>query len=450
MIKQHDEIRAWLSGDLRLPIEGDIKSIEYDDKEYSWGKRIFLCSFRNPIILGDSAHSIVDIRFSVNRDIMSSNLIDFYYDDVCFSKLIGNNNYTKIVIYILGGALSEEIFLEAHRDKNCYENRGLIWVETEDKYIISKDINKEKIGYVQVDNIPSAIVKKFKLDSLLGNTVLNTKSKKKQNNKGNIACNNNIILSNSRYEYYLKLRDNGYSNNDYSSKISVITAVYNNVALIEQTIQSVINQNNKNIEHIVIDGGSTDGTVDIIKKYDSRIDYWISEPDEGIYDAMNKGIALSKGNWLIFINSDDLLASPESLDIDLEGCSNSAIAGRTLMLGDYYNWTRPVVKKKSIYRYSHQALLTKKQIFYDLSYQVASDNDYLGNYASSFEHTDKVISIFRMGGYSTDRVTMLQIKERYNVSGFISMSMLFFRLIFFHLFGKRIIEIVRVIKNKYI
>jgi len=85
-----------------------------------------------------------------------------------------------------------------------------------------------------------------------------------------------------------------------------------------------------------------------------------------------------------------------------------------------------------------------------LSYQVASDNDYLSNYASSFEHTDKIISIFRMGGYSTDRVTMLQIKERYNVSGVISMSMLFFRLIFFYLFGKRIIEIGRVFKNKYI
>ena len=140
MIKQHDEIMAWLSGDLRLPIEGDIKSIEYNDKEYSWGKRIFLCSFRTPIFQGDSAHSLVDIRFSVNGDIMSSNLIDFYYDDVCFSKLIGNNNYTKIVIYILGGALSEEIFLETYKEKKCYENRGVIWVETEDKYIISKDI----------------------------------------------------------------------------------------------------------------------------------------------------------------------------------------------------------------------------------------------------------------------------------------------------------------------
>ena len=347
--------------------------------------------------------------------------------------------------------LSEEIFLELYKDKDFYENGGVIWLETEDKYIINKDINQEKIGYVQVDNVPSAITKKIKLDTLLGNAILNIKSKKKQKyNHGNIASNNNIILSDSRYEYFLKLRDNGRSNNDYSCTISVITAVYNNVELIEQTIQSVINQNNENIEYIVIDGGSTDGTVDIIKKYDSRIDYWISEPDEGIYDAMNKGIALSKGNWLIFINSDDLLASPESLDIDLEGRSNSAIVGCTLMVGDYYSWIRPVVEKNSIYRYSHQAILTKKQMFYNLSYQVASDNDYLSNYASSFEHTDKIISIFRMGGYSTDRVTMLQIKERYNVSGVISMSMLFFRLIFFYLFGKRIIEIGRVFKNKYI
>ena len=77
--------------------------------------------------------------------------------------------------------------------------------------------------------------------------------------------------------------------------ISVVTVSYNAVLTIEQTILSVINQTYPHIEYIIIDGGSTDGTVDIIKKYANRIAYWVSEPDKGIYDAMNKGIRKENG-----------------------------------------------------------------------------------------------------------------------------------------------------------
>lgn len=87
--------------------------------------------------------------------------------------------------------------------------------------------------------------------------------------------------------------------------ISIITVVYNGEEFLEDTIQSVLNQDYKNIEYIIIDGGSTDSSVDIIKKYDSQIAYWVSEPDQGIYDAMNKGIKYSTGEIIGMINADD-------------------------------------------------------------------------------------------------------------------------------------------------
>ena len=87
--------------------------------------------------------------------------------------------------------------------------------------------------------------------------------------------------------------------------VSVVTPVFNGERYLEETILSVLNQDYDNIEYIIIDGGSTDGTQAILKKYDDRIDYWISEPDNGIYDAMNKGIRLAKGELVGIINSDD-------------------------------------------------------------------------------------------------------------------------------------------------
>ena len=87
--------------------------------------------------------------------------------------------------------------------------------------------------------------------------------------------------------------------------ITVITAVYNNEKYLEESILSLHKQRYENYEHIIIDGGSTDGTIDIIKKYENKIDYWCSENDHGIYDAFNKGMKLAAGDYVGFLNSDD-------------------------------------------------------------------------------------------------------------------------------------------------
>lgn len=97
-------------------------------------------------------------------------------------------------------------------------------------------------------------------------------------------------------------------------KISIVTPVFNGVNFLEETILSVLNQNYANLEYIIIDGGSTDGSIDIIKKYEHQLTYWISENDRGMYDAIQKGFSQSTGEIMGWINSDDLY-SPYCLSI---------------------------------------------------------------------------------------------------------------------------------------
>lgn len=106
---------------------------------------------------------------------------------------------------------------------------------------------------------------------------------------------------------------------------------YNAVAGIERTILSVVNQTYKNIEYIVIDGGSTDGTLEIIEKYRDRIDYFVSEPDNGIYDAMNKGIKVATGEWINFMNAGDEFVSLSTIgELINEICDAKIIYGNIL------------------------------------------------------------------------------------------------------------------------
>src|ERR1700761_3218970 len=97
-------------------------------------------------------------------------------------------------------------------------------------------------------------------------------------------------------------------------RLSVITINYNNSAGLKRTIESIVSQDFADFEYIVIDGASTDGSAEVIKQYESQISYWVSEPDSGIYDAMNKGVRQAKGEYLLMINSGDLLVNNKVLD----------------------------------------------------------------------------------------------------------------------------------------
>jgi glycosyltransferase involved in cell wall biosynthesis len=97
-------------------------------------------------------------------------------------------------------------------------------------------------------------------------------------------------------------------------KLSIVTISFNSEQYLEQTIRSVIGQSYANIEYVVVDGGSNDGTLDIIRKYDSEIDRWISEPDAGIADAMNKALSLTTGDFVYFLHSDDYLEGDDAIE----------------------------------------------------------------------------------------------------------------------------------------
>ena len=155
--------------------------------------------------------------------------------------------------------------------------------------------------------------------------------------------------------------------------ISIITVVYNGENFLEKTIQSVINQTYKNIEYIIIDGGSTDGTVNIIKRYEDQIDYWVSERDGGIYDAMNKGIDKANGVGLLFLNAGDYFVG-EVL--------NSKISIPTFLSVKYKNRFGKLVDAKiKNYKYgipnSHQGIIFENRgVKYNLLFKIASDYDY--------------------------------------------------------------------------
>lgn len=161
--------------------------------------------------------------------------------------------------------------------------------------------------------------------------------------------------------------------------VSVITVVFNGERYIEETILSVINQTYSNVEYIIIDGGSTDKTLDIIRKYDSTIDCWISEKDEGVYNAMNKGIDISRGEWLYFIGADDYFLVNKSLeDIPFADLSMYlAISGGVVYEGAKYvisSFSNKMFLHNTLH---HQATFYSKKLFlafqYDEEFKIVAD-----------------------------------------------------------------------------
>ena len=209
------------------------------------------------------------------------------------------------------------------------------------------------------------------------------------------------------------LRTKGYFKKSYDNKplISVVTVVHNGEKHLKQTINSVIAQDYDNVEYIIIDGGSTDGTLDIIKKYEDQINYWVSEPDSGIYDAMNKGISLCTGDYIAFLNADDWY--PEN---SIELVVNASIKLKPdYIFGDMDLYNENVfVGKRKPYKYKygtpmgHQAFFVKTSLMkespFDITYKMAADYDFMIKLIKtnhSCIQVNKSLANFRITGASS-------------------------------------------------
>jgi glycosyltransferase involved in cell wall biosynthesis len=194
-------------------------------------------------------------------------------------------------------------------------------------------------------------------------------------------------------------------------KISIITVVYNAKGFLEETIESVLNQNFDNFEYIIIDGGSTDGTLDVINKYQDRITLWVSEPDKGIYDAMNKGIRYAKGEYVYFLGGDDLLFD----DQVLKNVNSYLLDERKVYYGNVLFKKRNVIydgkfnSLKIVTRnISHQSIFYPKEIFkkysFDTKYKIFADYELnlklYGNSSYSFVYIPITIALFNDEGAS--------------------------------------------------
>lgn len=212
--------------------------------------------------------------------------------------------------------------------------------------------------------------------------------------------------------------------------LSVITIVYNNVKDIERTMLSVLNQTYPNIEYIVVDGLSNDGTLGVIMKYENRIAKFSSEKDDGIYDAMNKGLDLATGDYVIFMNSGDEFFDVDTVvavfaiaeDADIYYGETEMIDDSGLSLGQ----RRHKAPKQFTWRgfnlgmsISHQAIYIKRSLIepYDRKYQLSADIDWIiraAKKAKKIVNVNRYVAKYLVGGMSKTKHRQ-SLAERFDI-----------------------------------
>ena len=211
-------------------------------------------------------------------------------------------------------------------------------------------------------------------------------------------------------------------------KLSIITINYNNQIGLQKTIESVIEQDFKNYEYLVIDGASTDGSIEVIDKYQNNIASWISEPDNGVYHAMNKGIRKATGEYLLFLNSGDSFYSSDSLSsLVKEAKGEDLVYGNILVEETNKSWIKsyPATLNFSYMltdTLPHPATLIKKSLIegvgYTESFRIVSDWEFfiisVCKKGASYKYVNRTISNFNYDGISSNPANASLIQEEKN------------------------------------
>jgi len=216
----------------------------------------------------------------------------------------------------------------------------------------------------------------------------------------------------------------------FEPKLSVITIVYNNVRDIERTMLSVLEQTYTNIEYIIVDGLSNDGTLEVINKYQDRIGKFISERDKGIYDAMNKGLAIATGDYVIFMNSGDEFYAPDTVATVFASADDADIYyGETEMIDDngqslgQRRHQAPAAFTWRSFRYgmsiSHQAIYIRRSLTepYDNRYQLSADIDWIiraAKKAKKIVNVNGYVAKYLVGGMSKKKHRQ-SLQERFDI-----------------------------------
>lgn len=207
--------------------------------------------------------------------------------------------------------------------------------------------------------------------------------------------------------------------------ISIVTIVYNDKDGVKKTINNIINQTYRNIEFIIIDGGSTDGTVDIIKKYRESIAYWISEKDGGIYDAFNKGLDIATGDFINFMNAGDTFYESQTIEKSVEKINHKnkvyfgkvivKYKGKSCLYPDLNNSIKRFAKKRLP---NHQSMFFPKNFYqnnkYNLNYKISADDDYKFRSINDYglEFIDMTICEYSRGGVSANFNDISILRQR--------------------------------------
>lgn len=208
--------------------------------------------------------------------------------------------------------------------------------------------------------------------------------------------------------------------------ISIITVTYNASAYLEAAILSVRNQTYRRIEYIIIDGASTDDTCKIIQRYEKDIAFWISEPDKGLYDAMNKGVSVAKGEYILFLGADDCLYAPETIEelVRQMNPQSDLVYGDFVAIYRTFEKIKPAQPLTNLAKqmcFSHQALLTRTEVQrkhpFDLQYKIAADFDFIYKCFQEgyvFQHVPIFVARFNASGISAKKV-VLGYQEVYRI-----------------------------------